>query len=202
MNHWFMQAFAEALARRDIATLRWEFPYMREGKPRPDRPDVAEAAVQRAWAGAAERFPELPRFAGGKSFGGRMTSRAHAVQPLADLRGLVFVGFPLHPANSPSVGFAEPTERTIAAATERAEHLPRASGPMLFLQGTRDELALLPLLRPVVANLGDRAMLHEIDGADHGFHVARRTPDEVVDDLGATAAAWMIELLTRDEARR
>ena len=199
MNHWFMQAFAEALARRDIATLRWEFPYMREGKARPDRPEVAEAAVQRAWAGAAERFPELPRFAGGKSFGGRMTSRAHAAQPLADLRGLVFVGFPLHPANGASL---EPTERTVASAADRAEHLPRATGPMLFLQGTRDDLALLPLLRPVVAALGDRATLHVIEGADHGFAVPRRTPDEVVDELGGTAAAWMIELLTRDEARR
>jgi len=207
MNHPFMQGFAEALARRDIATLRWEFPFMRAktGKmARPDRPEVAEQAVRDAWTHATARFADLPKFAGGKSFGGRMTSRAHAAAALPGLRGLVFVGFPLHTPNrsGPEVDTVEPTEKTIASAADRAEHLPRAAGPMLFLQGTRDDLALLPLLRPVVAMLGDRATLHVIDGADHGFEVPRRTPDEVIDELGAVAAAWMTEVLTRDDARR
>jgi hypothetical protein len=199
MHHSFMQSFAEALARRDIATLRWEFPYMRSGgRGRPDRPEVAEQAVRDAWAQATQRFPDVPRFAGGKSFGGRMTSRAHAAEPLADLRGLVFVGFPLHVPNRGDV----PTDKTLASAADRGEHLPRATGPMLFLQGTRDELALLPLLRPVVELLGDRATLHIVDGADHGFNVARRTPAEVIDELGAIVAAWMIEVLTRGDTRR
>lgn len=207
MHHAFMQAFSEALARRDIATLRWEFPFMQAKAgatkmARPDRPEVAEQAVRDAWSKATERFGDLPRFAGGKSFGGRMTSRAHAAQPLDGLRGLVFVGFPLHTPNGRGVMATEPTEKTIASAADRAEHLPRAAGPMLFLQGTRDDLALLPLLRPVVALLGDRATLHIVEGADHGFAVPRRTPEAVIDELGSVAAAWMTEVLTRADARR
>lgn len=159
MRHSFMEALAGALAERAIATLRWEFPYMAAGKKRVDAPAVAEAAARDVW-NASARLTKLPRFAGGKSFGGRMTSRAHAAEPLADLRGLIFVGFPLHPAGRPGI--------------DRAEHLSRAAGKMLFVQGTRDDLAELSLLRPVVAALGSRATLHVIDGADHGFS---RKPD-------------------------
>jgi predicted alpha/beta-hydrolase family hydrolase len=183
-----MQSIAGALAERSIATLRWEFPYMAAGKPRPDSPAVAEAAVQAAWAASAKLArssraagaARLPRFAGGKSFGGRMTSRAHAAAPLADLRGLIFLGFPLHPPDKPAI--------------ERAEHLAAAAGPMLFLQGTRDDLADLALLRPVVKKLGARATLHIVDHADHGFDVlvrSGRTHDDVMSELATTISDWI-----------
>lgn len=180
MHHEFMLDVTERLERRSIATLRWEFAYMTAGKSRPDRADVAEASVRGVWDTARKRFGSLPMFAGGKSFGGRMTSRAHAASPLADLRGLVFLGFPLHPPEKPGI--------------ERAEHLAQASGPMLFLQGTRDDLAQLALLRPVVSALGDRATLHVIDGADHGFDVlvrSGRTRDDVREELAETLSSWM-----------
>jgi predicted alpha/beta-hydrolase family hydrolase len=182
MRHVFMEEIAAALAARDIATLRWEFPYMAAGKPRPDPPAIAEAAVRSAWSEAARLAPDLPRFAGGKSFGGRMTSRAHAAETLPDLRGIVFLGFPLHPPEKPG--------------TERADHLADATGPLLFLQGTRDDLAPLPRLRPVIKKLGRRATLHVVDGADHGFDVlvrSGRTHAEVLDELAQTIAAWMIQ---------
>jgi hypothetical protein len=153
---------------------------MAAGRRRPDRPEVAMQAVREAVSEAAAALPELPRFAGGKSFGGRMTSHAAAVAPGLDVRGLVFVGFPLHPAGRPG--------------SERAQHLADVPHPMLFLQGTRDALADLTLLRPVLAPLGDRATLHVEDGADHGFHVLKRsgrTDDEVLDSLASTAARWM-----------
>lgn len=183
MRHAFMGSIAEALAARDIATLRWEFPYMAAGKARPDRPEVAEAAVQEVWAAARARFAGLPMFAGGKSFGGRMTSRAHAARPLPDVRGLIFLGFPLHPPDKPSI--------------ERAEHLSAADGPMLFLQGDRDELAGLRRLRPVVRKLGMRAQLHVVKHADHGFDVlvrSGRTSDEVLDELGDAMRAWIAQV--------
>lgn len=186
MRHAFMASIADALAARDIATLRWEFPYMAAGKPRPDRPEVAEAAVQQAWAAARARFAGLPMFAGGKSFGGRMTSRAHAARALPDMRGLIFLGFPLHPPDKPSV--------------ERAEHLSAADGPMLFLQGDRDELAGMRRLRPVVRKLGMRAQLHVVKHADHGFDVlvrSGRTPDDVVDELGDAMRAWVAQVAQR-----
>jgi len=170
MRHWFMQGVAEALAEEGIATVRWEFPYMAAGKKRVDAAPVAEAAVREVWR-ATKKLAALPRFAGGKSFGGRMTSRAHAAEPLADLRGLIFLGFPLHPAGKPGV--------------ERAEHLAAASGPMLFVQGTRDDLADLALLRPIVAALGKRATLHVIDGADHGFSA------KLIPDIARTIRAWV-----------
>lgn len=181
MRHAFMTDVAAALARYEIATLRWELPYMAAGKSRPDSPAVAQAAVRATWNAARARFGrDMALFAGGKSFGGRMTSGAHAVEPLADLRGLLFLGFPLHPPNRPGI--------------ERAAHLAAAAGPLLFLQGTRDELADLALVRDVVRTLGRRAMLHVVEHADHGFDVlvrSRRTRDDVLDEIARTAAEWM-----------
>lgn len=181
MRHAFMTDVAAALARYEIATLRWELPYMAAGKSRPDSPAVAQAAVRATWNAARARFGrDMALFAGGKSFGGRMTSGAHAVEPLADLRGLLFLGFPLHPPNRPGI--------------ERAAHLAAAAGPLLFLQGTRDELADLALERDVVRTLGRRAMLHVVEHADHGFDVlvrSRRTRDDVLDEIARTAAEWM-----------
>jgi predicted alpha/beta-hydrolase family hydrolase len=180
MRHDFMAAIAAALAARGVATLRWEFPYMAAGKPRPDRAEVAEAAVREVWAAARARFADLPLFAGGKSFGGRMTSRAHAGDPLAGVRGLIFLGFPLHPPDKPGI--------------ERAEHLASAAGPLLFVQGDRDELAGLRRLRPVVRNLGERANLHVIKHADHGFDVlvrSGRTRADVVDEIADAVASWI-----------
>ncbi len=180
MRHAFLQRIALALAARGVATLRWEFPYMAARKARPDAPAIAEGAVRAVWLAAARLVPDLPRFAGGKSFGGRMTSRAHAAEPLPGLRGIAFLGFPLHPPDKPG--------------TERADHLARATGPLLFLQGTRDELAPLPRLRPVIRKLGARAVLHVVKGADHGFDVlvrSGRTPAEVMGELAETITAWM-----------
>lgn len=179
MRHAFLEAVAAALAARQIATLRWELPFMAAGKKRPDPPAVAEAAVRQIWTAAHQRFAGLPMFAGGKSFGGRMTSRAHAAAPLPDLCGLAFLGFPLHPPDAPAI--------------ERAEHLAAARGPLLFVQGGRDELADLALLRPVVARLGRRARLHVIDAADHGFDVlvrSGRTSADVIAELARTTATW------------
>jgi predicted alpha/beta-hydrolase family hydrolase len=183
MRHGFMIQVAEALAARDVATLRWEFPYMAAGKPRPDRAEVAEAVVREVWDAARARFGELAMFAGGKSFGGRMTSRAHAAAPLAGVRGLIFVGFPLHPPDQPGI--------------ERAAHLATAAGPLLFLQGDRDELAGLRRLRPVVKKLGPRARLHVIKAADHGFDVlvrSGRTGGEVIGELADAIAAFTSEI--------
>ena len=179
MRHAFMVEIAGALAARGVATLRWEFPYMAAGKARVDRADVAEAAVRATVDDAARRIRGLTPFAGGKSFGGRMTSQAHAARALP-VRGLVFFGFPLHPPDAP--------------ATTRAEHLPRTTGPLLFLQGTRDDLADLALLAPIARALGPRAMLHVVEGADHGFDVlvrSGRTHDQVLAELADTTAAWM-----------
>jgi len=181
MRHAFMHQMAAAFAAERIATLRWEFPYMAAGKSVPDRPPVAEAAVRAVWMAAHASSGDLPMFAGGKSFGGRMTSRAHAAQALPGLRGLVFLGFPLYGAGK------EPS-------TERADHLAAAAGPILFVQGTRDELADLRTLRPVVKKLGKRATLHAVEGADHGFDVlvrSGRTGPEVRAEIAGIAATWM-----------
>jgi len=180
MNHAFMAAMADGLARRGIATLRFQFPYMEHGSKRPDAPAVARAAVRAAVDEAARQLPGLPLFAGGKSYGGRMTSQAQAAQPLPGVRGIVFVGFPLHPAGKPSV--------------ERAKHLADVALPMLFLQGTRDELADLELIRQTTATLGDRATLHIADGADHSFHVlvrSGRTDAQAREELLDTMARWI-----------
>ena len=180
MNHPFMAAMAEGLVQRGIATLRFQFPYMEQGSKRPDPPAVAQATVRAAAAEAARQLPDVPLFAGGKSYGGRMTSQAQAAQPLPGVRGIVFVGFPLHPAGKPSV--------------ERAKHLTDVALPMLFLQGTRDELADLELIRQTIATLAGRATLHIALGADHSFHVlvrSGRTDAQVREELLDTMARWV-----------
>ncbi len=162
MTHDFMSMFSDGLAERSIACLRYQFPFMERGSKRADTPAVAHATVRAAVAEAARQWPALPLFAGGKSFGGRMTSQAQALSPLPGVRGLVFVGFPLHPAGKPG--------------DERAAHLADVACPMLFLQGTRDELAALDQLQPVVQRLGEaRATLVLFDDADHAFHVRARS---------------------------
>ncbi|KRP87336.1 putative alpha/beta-hydrolase family hydrolase [Bradyrhizobium sp. USDA 4503] len=180
MTHPSMVAIAEGLAERGIATLRYQFPYMEKGSKRPDPPAVAQATVRAAVAEAARHCGELPLFAGGKSFGGRMTSQAQAKAPLAGVRGLLFLGFPLHPAGKPS--------------SERARHLAEVKVPMLFLQGTRDALAELDLLEPVVKGLGHRATLHPVQEADHSFHVLKRSgrnDREVMADVLDAFAGWV-----------
>jgi len=184
MTHTFLAAVATGLAARGIATLRFQFPYMERGSRRPDSPAVAHAAIRAAVAAAARRRPKLPLFAGGKSFGGRMTSQAQAVTPLRDVRGVVFLGFPLHPAGKPG--------------RERAAHLSTVEVPMLFLQGTRDELAELKLLKPVVRKLGARATLTMFTDADHSFHVparSGRTDGEVREEMLDALARWMRQQL-------
>src|ERR1700716_3776185 len=161
MTHQFMEQVATGLCGRGIATLRYQFPYMEKESKRPDPPAIAHATVRAAVAEAARCCSGLTLVAGGKSFGGRMTSQAQAIVPLAGVAGLAFLGFPLHPAGKPS--------------DERAKHLDDVRIPMLFLQGTRDELADLALLKPVVDRLGDRATLELFEGADHSFHVPART---------------------------
>jgi len=182
MHHTFMAAIASGLAERGIATLRFQFPYMEQGSKRPDLPKVAHGAVRAAVQEAATRLPGVPLFAGGKSFGGRMTSQAQAAQPLPQVRGIVFVGFPLHPAGKPSI--------------ERAAHLREVRCPMLFLQGTRDELADLALLREALTPLGDRATLESFDDADHSFHVrarSGRTDDQVRASLVDVMTQWFAD---------
>ncbi|HJS42000.1 MAG TPA: alpha/beta family hydrolase [Gemmatimonadales bacterium] len=179
MNHPFMTRASEALSARGIATHRFDFPYMKAGRSRTDPPAVAEAAVREAVAEAARVAPGLPIFAGGKSFGGRMTSQAQANQPLPGVRGLVFLGFPLHPPGRPG--------------TTRADHLMSVDVPMLFLQGTRDEFAQLDLLREVVARLGHRATLHLIDEGDHSFKVPKRTgktESDIMSEVANTFQQW------------
>lgn len=181
MDHPFMTAVASGLADRGIAVLRFNFPFMEARGRRPDSPAVAQAAVRAAVAEAARRFTGVPLFAGGKSFGGRMSTQAQAAEPLPGVRGIVLVGFPLHAAGKPS--------------TQRAAHLAKVEVPMLFLQGTRDALADLALVRETTAALGARATLHVVEGADHSFHVlvrSGRTDAEVIAELCGTAAAWML----------
>ena len=180
MTHPFMATVAQGLSERGIASLRYQFPYMERGSRRPDAPRLAHATVRAAVAEAARRLPGLALFAGGKSFGGRMTSQAQALSPLPGVRGLVFLGFPLHPAGKPS--------------DERAAHLSDVDVPMLFLQGTRDELAQVDRLRVVVGRLGSRATLQLLDHADHSFHVpvrSGRSDSQVMDDLLECTATWI-----------
>jgi predicted alpha/beta-hydrolase family hydrolase len=180
MAHPFMAAAAQGLAARGVATLRYQFPYMERGSKRPDAPRVAHAAVRAAVAAAAHALPGVPLFAGGKSFGGRMTSQTQADAPLPGVRGLVFLGFPLHPAGKPP--------------DARAAHLREVRVPMLFLQGTRDALADLALLQPLVRDLGHRATLHVFAEADHSFHVPARSgrkDAQVLADLLDALVAWI-----------
>jgi len=180
MAHPFMERFATGLAERGIATLRYQFAYMERGSKRPDPPALAHAAVRAAVAEAARQWPGLPLVAGGKSFGARMTSQAQALTPLPGVAGLVFVGFPLHPAGKPAV--------------QRAEHLERVRCPMLFLQGTRDELAELELLRGVHELLGERSTLELYEDADHSFHVrasSGHTDTQVLTRMLDATAGWV-----------
>jgi uncharacterized protein len=180
MDHPSMVAIAAELAARNIATLRIQFPYMERGTRRPDPPPVCHATVRAAVAEAARLAPTLALFAGGRSFGVRMTSQAQAIEPLPGVKGLAFLGFPLHPAGKPSV--------------ERAKHLSDVRIPMLFLQGTRDELAKLDLLQPVIDGLGARATLKLLQDADHSFHVPARTgrkDPEVRAEMLDALATWM-----------
>jgi predicted alpha/beta-hydrolase family hydrolase len=189
MRHRFMDAIAEALAARGIATLRYEFPYMAGGARRPDPPPVLQATVRAAVAEAARLAPDLRLVAGGKSLGGRMTSGAQAREPLPGVQALVFLGFPLHPPKQPGVS--------------RAEHLAGVHVPMLFLQGTRDELADLDLITSVCRDLGPRATLHVVDGANHAFEVLKRsgrTNEEVREELVRTIEGWCRELAAAPEA--
>jgi hypothetical protein len=179
MRHRFMEDVAAALAARDIATFRYQFPYVEKRTSRPDPQPILLSTVQSAVAAARAAAPDLPLLAGGKSMGGRMTSLADAKDPLGGVRGIVFFGFPLHPPGAPD--------------TARAEHLARVTAPMLFLQGTRDKLADLELLRPVIERLGPKATLYVVEGADHSFEVLKRsgrTSADVLQELAETVGKW------------
>jgi predicted alpha/beta-hydrolase family hydrolase len=180
MTHAFMELAARGLCDRGIATLRYQFPYMEKASKRPDAPALAQATVRAAVREAARCCPGLALFAGGKSFGGRMTSQAQAAAPLAGVRGLAFFGFPLHPAGKPS--------------DARAKHLADVRLPMLFIQGTRDKLAELPLLEPVIKRLGPSATLHRVAEADHAFHVPARSgrkDAEVMREIVGALSDWI-----------
>jgi len=184
MRHPFLETISQRLAEREIATLRYQFPYMEQRARRPDPPAVAAAAVRAAVMEAERAAPGLPLVAGGKSFGGRMTSTAQAGEPLPGVRGLVFLGFPLHPPGRPG--------------NERAEHLTQVQIPMLFLQGTRDDFADLKLLRPLVKRLGTRATLHLVDGGDHSFKVLKRsgrTDGDVMTELVGAIVEWTVGIV-------
>lgn len=184
MNHRAMESNAQGLAQRGIATLRYQFPYMEKGGGRPDPPRIAHSAVRAAAAEAVSLAGDLPIYAGGRSFGGRMTSQAQADEPLPNVRGLAFLGFPLHPAGEPGI--------------ERAEHLARVKIPMLFVSGERDALAQVDLMRPVVTGLGKQAKLHLIRHADHSFKVAAksgRTSADAEAEVLETLGNWVASLL-------
>jgi uncharacterized protein len=179
MRHPFLEAISASLAARGVATFRFQFPYMEAGRRRPDPPRLLEEAVRAAVSKAEDIVPELPVIAGGKSLGGRMTSSAAATGPLPRVKGLAFLGFPLHPPGDPG--------------TRRAEHLQQVHLPMLFLQGTRDSFARADLIAEVCRNLQPRATLHSIEGADHSFGVLKRTgrsAAQVLDELAATIVSW------------
>ena len=179
MEHAFMESMAQELAKMGIATLRYNFPYMEKGLRSPGSPAIAQATVRAAVAQARELEEDLPLLAGGKSYGGRMTSQASAEEPLLEVKGLVFLGFPLHAPGRPG--------------SERGAHLYEVNAPSLFLQGTRDKLADLSLLKPLLKDLGPKATLHEIEGGDHSFKVLKssgRTPGEVMKEMATTVRNW------------
>ena len=189
MRHSFLQSISAALATRGVATLRYQFPYMEAGSRRPDPPAVAEATVRAVIGRAMVEAPELPLIAGGKSFGGRMTSGA-AASSLPGVRGLAFLGFPLHPPGRPG--------------TRRADHLVRVELPMLFLQGTRDQFAQTALITGVCQRLGSRATLHSVEGADHSFGVLKssgRSPGTVLDELADTLVQWVRSRVLGEDRR-
>jgi uncharacterized protein len=184
MRHAFLEELASELAQAGVATLRYQFSYMEQGRKAPDKPAVLTATVQAAVQAAAQAAPGLPLFAGGKSMGGRMTSQAAALGLLPQIRGIVFFGFPLHPPKQPG--------------TRRADHLAEVEVPMLFLQGTRDPLAPLESIRGVCKKLGRGATLLVFEGADHSFHVPKKSGKcdaEVLQELAQEAAEWMKKLV-------
>jgi predicted alpha/beta-hydrolase family hydrolase len=184
MNHPFITALTSDLAASGVASFRFQFPYMEQRRKVPDHPPVLTATIQAAVQAASKAAPNLPLFAGGKSLGGRMTSLAASEGRLDNVRGLVFFGFPLHPPNQPG--------------TKRAGHLREVKLPMLFLQGTRDALGDLKLLRPILAKLGTQATLHVVEGADHSFHVLKssgRIDKDVLKELAQSASDWMKKLI-------
>ena len=184
MSHASMASIATGLASRGIATLRYQFPYMERGSKRPDPPALCHATIRAAVAMARKLAPSLPLFAGGRSFGGRMTSQTQAIDPLPDIRALVFLAFPLHPAGKPGI--------------DRAQHLADVKLPMLFVQGTNDDLASLDLLQPIVTRLAPRATLHLLQDADHSFHVPARSgrkDAQVLDEALDAVSAWLQPLL-------
>jgi len=184
MTHPFMVEAAKGLAARGVGTLRYQFPYMERGSKRPDSPELAQSAVRAATLEASRLVPGIPMFSGGKSFGGRMTSQAQAASPLPGVHGLVFLGFPLHPPGKPS--------------DQRGKHLFSVQIPMLFLQGTRDDLANLELLEPLCKKLGDRATLKLFQNADHSFHVPARTglkDSQVREQLLDALAIWIEKVI-------
>lgn len=184
MRHAFMEAAAAGLARRGIATFRYHFPYMEAGRRSPDGEGVRLETVRSAVAAGVKKARGLPVFAGGKSMGGRMTSLAASQEPLEGISGIFFFGFPLHAPKKPASG--------------RGDHLADVDVPLLFLQGTRDSLADLTLLRPITKKLGKRAAMHVVDDADHGFHVPKRsgrTDDEVLEELLDRVASWADAIL-------
>lgn len=187
MRHAFMQAIAGALGERGIGTLRYNFPYTQAGRRSPDRPPVLEATVRAAIEAAVGLADGLPVFAGGKSMGGRMTSQALAASADGRVRGVVFLGFPLHGVGKPP-------------GTERAAHLEGVAQPMLFVQGTRDSLADLKLMRGVVAELGSRASMHVVEDGDHGFHVRKKSGRDdtaVIEEIADAVSAWMTDVVGR-----
>ena len=186
MTHRFMENVASGLFDRGIASLRYQFPYMERGSRRPDAPALAHATVRAAVAEARERCPKLPLVAGGKSFGGRMTSQAQALAPLAGVQAMVFFGFPLHTAGKPS--------------RERAKHLADVNVPMLFIQGTRDKLGEIELVRGIVKELKPKASLHEVEGADHSLHVSAKAgrDAEVLNAVLDAMARWLASIIGED----
>ncbi|MEJ2616285.1 MAG: dienelactone hydrolase family protein [Ignavibacteriaceae bacterium] len=182
MNHPFMEMLSVKLVEKNFAVFRYQFPYFEKGRRSPDPPNILSATVRSAVEAASNKIKGLPVYAGGKSLGGRMTSTAASKEALPNVKGIIFFGFPLHAPGRPS--------------SDRAEHLFKVNVPILFLQGTRDKLADLNLLKPVIKKLKDKAELHIIEGADHSFHVLKssgRTDEQVIEEMAKTVSDWIIK---------